>query len=127
MDSKKRRINDYIIIICLILIPIIFILVSGVTNNNVKGNMVYIEVNNNIYGAYSLYVNKQIHIQEKGIDNLIVIEDGYVYMKEANCKNQVCVLHKPINKVGQQIVCLPNKIVIEIKNSDNNDIDSLSQ
>jgi len=127
MDNRKRKINDYILIIGLILIPIIFILISGVTNNNIKGDRVYIEVNNKVYGNYSLYENKEIHIQEDSIDNLIVIKDGYVYMKEANCKNQVCVLHKPINKVGQQIVCLPNKVVVEIKSDDVSDIDALSQ
>lgn len=46
--------------------------------------------------------------------NLVVIEDGQVTVKEADCPDKVCVNHKPISMTGETIICLPHKLVIEI-------------
>ncbi len=46
--------------------------------------------------------------------NVIAIKDGCVYMKEADCKNKICVNTGKINSPGQSIVCLPNRIIVEI-------------
>ena len=32
----------------------------------------------------------------------------------SNCSNQVCVNHDPISRAGEQIVCLPHGLVVEI-------------
>lgn len=53
---------------------------------------------------------------ERG-ENRVVIHDGAVTVESANCGNQVCVQHDPIDAVGEQIVCLPHGVVIEIANS----------
>ena len=46
------------------------------------------------------------------------IKDGKVTMKEADCKDQICADHKAIEKSGETIVCLPHKVVIEIRSED---------
>ena len=50
--------------------------------------------------------------------NVLVIEDGAAYMREANCPDKFskngCVNTGKISYVGQTIVCLPNKIIVEI-------------
>ena len=50
--------------------------------------------------------------------NIMQIKDGKVTMKEADCKDQICADHKAIEKSGETIVCLPHKVVIEIKSED---------
>ena len=45
-------------------------------------------------------------------------EDGKVTMKKADCKDQICADHKAIEKSGETIVCLPHKVVIEIRSED---------
>ena len=47
--------------------------------------------------------------------NLVVINDGVVYIKEANCKNGDCVNMGKITKKGESIICLPNKVIVEIE------------
>lgn len=47
--------------------------------------------------------------------NILQIKDSKVKMIYADCKNQICVNHKEISKKGESIICLPNKIVVEIK------------
>ncbi len=46
--------------------------------------------------------------------NEVVIANGAVEVVEADCSNQVCVEHDPISAEGEQIVCLPHGMVIEI-------------
>ena len=37
-----------------------------------------------------------------------------VDVTKANCANQVCVDHDPIRQEGEQIVCLPHGMVVEV-------------
>ncbi len=46
--------------------------------------------------------------------NVVTIENGTVDVTKANCSNQVCVDHDPISRAGEQIVCLPHGMVVEI-------------
>lgn len=49
-----------------------------------------------------------------GGENVISISEGRVEVKSANCGNQVCVEHAPISQAGEQIVCLPHGLVVEV-------------
>ena len=57
-------------------------------------------------------------IPEKNGTNVMQIKDGKVIMKKADCKDQICADHKAIEKSGETIVCLPHKVVIEIRSED---------
>ncbi len=46
--------------------------------------------------------------------NLVVVENGAVRVSEADCPNHDCVNQGAISKAGQQIVCLPHKLTIDI-------------
>ena len=46
--------------------------------------------------------------------NLVIVEDGEVHVSEADCPNHDCVNQGAVSKAGQQIVCLPHKLTIDI-------------
>ena len=46
--------------------------------------------------------------------NTIVVEDGTVRMVEADCPHGDCTRQSPISQPGQQIICLPHELWIEI-------------
>ena len=46
---------------------------------------------------------------------ILIIKDGEAYMQEADCPNQICVHHSPVSHKGETIVCLPNRVIIEIR------------
>lgn len=84
-----------------------------------KGNTPDIEKN-------TVYADRNIHIiyfadypgiPEAGAYNLISIIDGKVTMEAADCRDQICVHHKPIMSERESIICLPHKLVVEIKGS----------
>lgn len=46
--------------------------------------------------------------------NTIVVEGGQVRVSEADCPNHDCIDQGAIDEVGEQIVCLPHKLWVEI-------------
>ncbi len=58
--------------------------------------------------------------------NTILVQDGMVRMKSATCPDKLCVKQGQIHNKGEAIICLPNKVVVEI-NGIREDIDALSE
>lgn len=50
-----------------------------------------------------------------GDENIITIDGEKVSMIEANCPDQICVHFPVISHDGDQIVCLPHKVIVEIQ------------
>lgn len=46
--------------------------------------------------------------------NTVVIKDKAVYVVDADCPDKICEDYKPINEVGDVIICLPHKLVVEV-------------
>ena len=78
------------------------------------------------YGEQSGYTVQNVHImhfeQYPEIPvgqsyNLFSVSDGIVTMESADCRDQICVRHIPISADRESIICLPNKLVIEMNGS----------
>lgn len=82
---------------------------------------VKITVNNQEYQTVSLAKNQTIKINNS---NTIIINEGHVFMSEANCPDKVCINQGKISKNGEQIICLPNQVVIAIVSNQNSDTDA---
>lgn len=53
-------------------------------------------------------------IKYKDEYNKVFVRDNQVWVEIASCHNQVCVRQKPISRIGETIVCIPHKLIIEI-------------
>lgn len=62
-----------------------------------------------------LAVNDSYEIrQDDGSVNVITVENGAVYMKEANCRDGLCVQQGKMRSAAKTIVCLPHKLVVTL-------------
>lgn len=108
-----------------IIIVIIVIICLGLLFNHFYFNqapaLVKISINNQEYQRVSLNKNQTININNC---NTVVIKDGFVFMSKANCPDKLCIDQGKISKNGEQIICLPNQIVIAIISNQNDDIDA---
>lgn len=86
-------------------------LLSKSVSENAK---VEITVDGKVYKTADLKKNQIIDIDNDFGHNSVVIEDGMVFVKEANCSGQDCVKTKSISKDGQIIMCLPHHLLITI-------------
>lgn len=100
--------GDFVVFLCLGLVLLCSLSVFFFPSNS--GNTVIIEQDNKTLYKYSIYQNRTVRLD----NNTVVIENGEVFVKSASCKNQICVNHKPISKKGECIICLPNKVYIEV-------------
>lgn len=90
-----------------------------------------IKIEGNLYKRVKLEPNKpveRINIKTDLGENVIEIKDGGVSIIEADCPDQVCVKDGHKEHPGDVIVCLPNKVIIEIKGEVNDsNVDIISQ
>lgn len=109
----------------IILSTIIILIALGFIFNhfyfNQNGDYVYITVNNQEYQKVPLKQDQTININNT---NTVIINNGIVYMKDASCPDKLCVDQGQISKNGEQIICLPNQVVVAIISSQNNDVDA---
>lgn len=79
-----------------------------------QGQKVTVSVDGRLYGTYSLMEDQTVEVRHNGHLNKITIKDASVQMSYSDCRNQVCVKDGKISRTNQSIVCLPNKVVVEI-------------
>ena len=102
----------------------ILILAAGLSvswwslTTNTGGDKAIVTVDGQLYGTYSLSEDQTIEVvQKNGHSNYITIKDGTVSMAYSTCKNQVSVNTGAVSETKDSIVCLPNKVMIEIQSS----------
>ncbi|WP_289129619.1 NusG domain II-containing protein [uncultured Clostridium sp.] len=110
---------DIVIIIVLIIISFVPEIVFGMVMGY-KYDMTYAEitVEGKVYSKIPLSAHKGkevIDINIDGHENKIVIKDDTIRMIDADCPDSLCIYQGKISRVGQSLVCLPNKVMIEIK------------
>ena len=52
--------------------------------------------------------------QDDGSVNVIAVENGAVYMKEANCRDGLCIRQGQMKNAAKTIVCLPHKLGVSL-------------
>jgi len=102
-----------VVLILLIIIAIVAITLSFWSSD--VGNKVVITVNEEIIGEYSLSTNLTKEIKTEYGSNTLIISKGECYIINADCRDGICVSRGKISKIGESIVCLPHKMIVEIK------------
>lgn len=121
---KKR---DIILIFVLLLVGIVTLIIWHFLYSE-TGNKVTVEQRGEEIGTFPLDKDAEIPIEYKGKEtNFLVIEDGYCYMKEAECPDHLCIKQGKIDKVGQTIVCMPNQVVVTVVGDDSSGLDSVAK
>lgn len=86
-----------------------------------------VEVDGQEEGRYPLDQDTSVEIQlEDGSYNRLEIKDGRADITEASCPDKICVDHRPVNRRGESLVCLPNKVVVEIVNGQEAEVDGMT-
>lgn len=125
-EKSQVRKNDFILIGILLLISLMgFFLYSTIIKQD--GEEIRITLKGELYKRVSLSKEQVIEIMTpEGGKNIIEVKDKSVIMKEANCKDLICVHHKPISYHGETIVCLPNKVVVEVISQKKSTVDIIA-
>lgn len=63
-----------------------------------------------------------IEVNTKWGTNIVKVQDNKIGIIDADCPDKVCMNPTYIEKVGESLVCLPHKVMIEIKGQAEDDI-----
>ena len=69
---------------------------------------------------------QEIQLKNGDHYNVIEIVNGKIHIRQADCPDQLCVRSGWIGIATQQIVCLPNRVVIKIVAAEN-DLDDIAR
>ena len=114
--------NDWILVAVILVLAGIGFLIFTNFGRQTAG-IVKVTVDGEVFGTYSLKKEQEVEINET---NRLIIEDGQVDMIEADCPDQICVEHISISKNKETIVCLPNKVIVEIDGGEDAEIDAVA-
>lgn len=115
MEAKSPKSTKFWLLIIGVILVVAVAGLLVIQSVREEGAQVVITWNGEVDGTYPLDENQTFVFEgESGGYNVVTIEDGFVFMEEANCPDQICVKHKPLNQTADPIVCLPNKLVVEV-------------
>ena len=122
----KRDIFLIAAFLCAALIIYAFLYLSSY-----EGDIVIVKVDGTVVKELPLNQDDEFTVPGyHGGINSIIIRNGSVLASDADCPDKLCVKTGKINRAGETIVCLPHRVVVEIKSnsvSDNDNIDSVVQ
>lgn len=122
---KKKE----IIMIAVILSIAFFVYLFTLWNQNANGNRyVVVYVDGTEYGRYSLDIEQEVKIISEGDGyNNLVISDHMADVISASCPDELCVHQASVDKNGESIICLPNKVVVEIVSDEDSEYDMVAE
>lgn len=126
MKSRFGK-NDMLFLAALIVVLVLILYLFY--GKKSLGADVVVTVDGKEFGRYSLSEEQQINITDaKGrITNVLLIQDGHADMIEADCPDQLCVHQSRISHENENIVCLPNKVVVTVVGGETSDLDAVAK
>ena len=120
-NRKKRFVFDLVLIGGLLLLSLVcFLLFAG---GKSEGNVAVVCVNGVETDRYPLFQKGRYPLN--GGSNILIIENGYAWLEDADCPDKLCVRQGKVHLDGQVITCLPNKLTVTIC-ADNSEVELIS-
>ena len=68
-----------------------------------------------------------IYNDQGEVTNTLLIRHHKADMIDADCRDLLCVKQKAIDRSGETIVCLPNRVVVSVENAGQDALDGFAQ
>ncbi len=111
MRKKILKIGDYAIL--LIVAGLIVFLFSRVFF--IKTSESRVEVTGSAFQKYyDIHEDRVINVEGPLGATTVIIEDGEVRVEDSPCREKICVKMGRKKRAGDQIICVPNRVIVEI-------------
>ena len=130
---KMVKIGDIIIVALLVLLSFLPLAIFTYQNASANGDSLHVVVSADGEVVHEMELKNDHtretyeYLDDHGHANTIVREGLIVYISDASCKDLLCVQQGQISEVGETLVCLPNRVLVEITSGDvdTNDSDDI--
>jgi hypothetical protein len=92
-----------------------------------EGRWVVIEADGKLIGNFSLKKDRLIPVDGALGTTKVKVAGKGVRVLDSPCPHKICVESGSINRSGETLVCLPNRVVIRIKGGDAPSVDAVSK
>ena len=124
MNTMKFSKRDVLFLSILLLLSLAGFVIVAFFHGK-EGAEVIVSVDNQLIGSYELSIDQEIPIEIDGeTGNVLRIENHKASMVHATCPDKLCVHQKSISRQGETIVCLPHKVVVEVRSKEQAELDS---
>lgn len=113
-DTNGKLVRKSDIVLLVVVLVIALVALGYVMLTKKPGARVQISIEGEVVEVFDLSKDREYQVTTEKGNNLIVIKGGEVSVTTADCPDKVCVNHTPIDDVGETIICLPHKLVVEI-------------
>ena len=127
MEQKTKK-NDILLIGAILVLALsAYVGISIFQGENTYNAKAVVLIDGEEYGSFPLDTDVVERIElPDGSYNVLAIKEGKADVTEASCPDGVCVNHRAVSKQNQSITCLPNKLVVEIRNGEEADVDAIT-
>lgn len=115
--------NDWILLGIIVVVSVMIFGMRFLLKDQGKA-YVTVRVQGEVEATYELSEDKVIELNHG--TNVIEIKNGKVDMTKADCPDQLCVHQKAISSDHETIVCLPNRVVVQITSYDEAEYDAVA-
>ncbi|HEB29979.1 MAG TPA: NusG domain II-containing protein [Spirochaetes bacterium] len=123
LRKKSFKIGDYVIL--LIVAGLIVFLFSRFFF--IKSVESRVEVTGRaIQKYYDIHEDRVINVEGPLGTTRVIIEDGEVWVEDSPCREKICIKMGRKKRVGEQIVCVPNRVIVEIT-GENETVDAITR
>ena len=111
-----KNFSDKKAIIIILILLVIGCLAAAVSYSvESPGKTVVVRVDGTETAGFSITDTITYRIETESGWNLLVISDGEVYILDADCPDKLCVGQGKIDENGESLICLPHKLVVEVR------------
>ena len=115
---KKHR-TDLIVVASLLLFSLVTLLTFQLTRK--EGAHAEVTIDGVVVAEYPLTTDATYTLN--GGTNTLTVKEGVAYMTYSSCPDHTCERTGKVKYVGEQIVCLPNKLSIKIVGTSDDAVD----
>ena len=115
-DGRDNKRLNLILVLAIAAIACVGLVATRLMGTNTNADTATVVIRDGEQNVYELPLSQNTtkSVTTDLGTNLIEIKDGRVHVEEAHCPNQDCVHQGWIDAAGQQIVCLPHKLTVDI-------------
>lgn len=126
---KKKDLLLFLLVLALA--GVLFLLQYINAKNTTALGIVRIWADGKIYREAALGKEETIIIrQDNGCENVVRLTENGFFMESANCHNQLCIgqgevttENYPLRSLGTHVLCLPNRVDVELVVENSTDMD----